>query len=507
LDNSKIPGTNEAIPLQRGQPNTILKAFMADLNWYVESLNNGWGSVDEGGWTPTNSVPTSNHLGGTAFDYNWNDHPMGPQVPDEAAGWQGSDITNNQPEEPRVRELLKYYEDTVFWGNDWDQPHDSMHFQMGYNTYSNPHTQDFINRKIDADTGLSRFKQTRQGQPPAAPDKTGVLAQAMRATQGVDYSQYVDSVGQCLAECECNTVLRIAMWMAQVGTESAGLKYMEEIADGSQYEGRTDIGNTQPGDGQRFKGRGPIQITGRGNYTALSAWAADQNLVPSPTFFVDNPTQLASAQYGFMGVTWYWTTQRPMNDAADAGDVKLATQYVNGGYHGLPDRQDRYTKNIAIGDTLLSLVGTAGAPTPPPPSVLPGAGVDTARLNAAVDKILCGGTMPPLWPSRSFLAGADAARVDDTIGILLNTDGNAWNLMLTIGYLSDVPLAIAQVEAVANGQFPDGSYVATNPWLKQFGQEFCIRLINFKGRMNAVFSDAESRAPQPPINPTPPVKG
>src|SRR5438105_4889581 len=106
---------------------------------------------------------------------------------------------------------------------------------------------------------------------------------------------------------------------------------MEEIASGAAYEGRGDLGNTQPGDGVRFKGRGPIQVTGRHNYTALSQWAFDKGLVPSATFFVDQPAQLASTRYGFIGVTWYWTTQRPMNDAADAQDLVRATQYVNGG--------------------------------------------------------------------------------------------------------------------------------------------------------------------------------
>lgn len=490
LDNSKVPGTNESIPLQKGQPNTILKAFMADLNWYVEALDNGWGTVDEGGWTPTNSVPTSNHLGGTAFDYNWNDHPMGPQVPSEEAGWQGSEITGGTPEESRVRELLAYYENTVFWGNDWDQPHDSMHFQMGYDTYGNPHTGDFINRKIDKSTGMSRFKEEKHGADPA-PNLVGILSQAMGGTTGVVYGQYLPAVQQCLAECECTTVPRIAMWMAQVGEESAGLKYMEEIADGSAYEGRTDLGNTQPGDGQRFKGRGPIQITGRSNYTTLSQWAFDQHLVPSPSFFVDQPTQLASAQYGFIGVTWYWTVARPMNQAADAGDVKLATQYVNGGYHGLPDRQHRYDGNIAIGDTLLELVGTPGAPVVPAAPVGQGQ-FDVARLNAAIDKILCGGTMPPLWPSRSFLADENAIRVDDTVGMLLNTDGNAWNLMLTVGYLTDVPLAVAQVEDVANGVFPEDSYVANNAWLKRFGQDYCRGLVDFKAKVTAAFAQKGS---------------
>jgi len=62
LDRSTIPGVDIMIPLQQGQPSTILKAFAADYHLFIESLQNSRGGTDEGGWTPTNSVATSNHL-------------------------------------------------------------------------------------------------------------------------------------------------------------------------------------------------------------------------------------------------------------------------------------------------------------------------------------------------------------------------------------------------------------------------------------------------------------
>ena len=183
-----------------------------------------------------------------------------------------------------------------------------------------------------------------------------LLGDAMQWGVSLDrYLQLSPAAAQCLAECECNTVNRVAMWCAQTGHESCGLLYMEEIADGSAYEGREDLGNTEPGDGCRFKGRGPIMVTGRSNYTECSSWAYDQGLVPSPTFFVDCPEEMAGDVYGFMGVTWYWTTQRPMNDAADAGDIELATYYVNGGYNGLDDRTQRWNHCLSIGDPIMGL--------------------------------------------------------------------------------------------------------------------------------------------------------
>jgi hypothetical protein len=158
------------IPLQRGQPSTILKAWAADYHVYVESLYNG--AQDEGGWTPTNSVATSNHLGGTAMDLNWTDHPF------QVRGTFSRDQVNT------IRELLDYYEDTIFWAGDWDSPVDEMHWQLNYETYRNPHNQDFIDRKIRPD-GFSFFRQTITpaiDRKPVTPSEGG--------TRWADVSQY-----------------------------------------------------------------------------------------------------------------------------------------------------------------------------------------------------------------------------------------------------------------------------------------------------------------------------
>lgn len=138
-----VPGTSVSLQIQNGQPLAILRAFAADFNAYVEPLRD----PDSACWTPTNSVSTSNHLSGTACDFNWNDHPF--QV--SYAGFSSKETAT-------VRELLDFYEQTVFWGQDWQSPKDAMHFQVGYNTYQNPHTADFIARKIRAD-GFSTFRR------------------------------------------------------------------------------------------------------------------------------------------------------------------------------------------------------------------------------------------------------------------------------------------------------------------------------------------------------------
>lgn len=147
--------------------------------------------------------------------------------------------------------------------------------------------------------------------------------------------------------------LRCYMWLAQVGHESASLKYMEEIASGAAYEGRLDLGNTQPGDGVRFKGRGPIQLTGRANYTAAG------NALNLP--LVSNPPMAAQPQYAFRVSAWWWWSHG-LNAISDTGDVVAATRRINGGTNGLADRQSRYTKCRGLGAAVLP-----GEVTPSPP--------------------------------------------------------------------------------------------------------------------------------------------
>eukprot|EP01017_Pseudomicrothorax_dubius_P020657 TRINITY_DN22454_c0_g1_i1.p1 TRINITY_DN22454_c0_g1~~TRINITY_DN22454_c0_g1_i1.p1 ORF type:complete len:125 (+),score=24.87 TRINITY_DN22454_c0_g1_i1:149-523(+) len=76
---------------------------------------------------------------------------------------------------------------------------------------------------------------------------------------------------------------------------------MEELAYGADYEGRTDLGNTQPGDGRKLKGRGPIQLTGRSNYRAAGK-ALGLNLE-------QNPQQVATPQVGFKVAVWFWNSR------------------------------------------------------------------------------------------------------------------------------------------------------------------------------------------------------
>ncbi len=141
---------------------------------------------------------------------------------------------------------------------------------------------------------------------------------------------YFEPLVAGMKKYEITTPLRMAHFISQIAHETASFLYAEEIADGSAYEGRRDLGNTQPGDGKRFKGRGLIQLTGRANYTQYEK--------DSEVDCVANPERVASDPFVAVDVAcWYWDKRR-INRLADADDVKAVTKAINGGYNGLDDR-------------------------------------------------------------------------------------------------------------------------------------------------------------------------
>jgi predicted chitinase len=177
---------------------------------------------------------------------------------------------------------------------------------------------------------------------------------AMPGLSRATAASYLGPMEAAMREFGITNVHRCWMWLAQVGHESVSLTYFEEIASGAAYEGRHDLGNTQPGDGKRFKGRGPIQLTGRANYTAAgNALGLD---------LAGNPALAAQPAHAFRVSAWWWKTHG-LNEISDKDDVLAATRRINGGTNGLPDRQLRYSKCRGLGNAVL--VGPA-VTTPPP---------------------------------------------------------------------------------------------------------------------------------------------
>lgn len=133
--------------------------------------------------------------------------------------------------------------------------------------------------------------------------------------------------------------LRLAHFMAQLVHESGGFRYMEEIASGQAYEGRKDLGNTQPGDGRLFKGRGPIQITGRANYRTYGRLIGID---------IENHPEIAAVpSIGLHLALEYWK-RNGLNTLADADNVRAITKLINGGYNGLADREAHLAKAKAL---------------------------------------------------------------------------------------------------------------------------------------------------------------
>jgi putative chitinase len=141
-------------------------------------------------------------------------------------------------------------------------------------------------------------------------------------------------LNQTMIEFEISTPLRQAHFLAQVAHESDRFNALEEYASGTAYEGRRDLGNTQAGDGKRFKGRGLIQVTGRTNYIACGrALGVD---------LIGQPPRLAEPDLACRSAGWYWGT-RQLNSIADQDDVRLITRRINGGFNGLSDRIELLT--------------------------------------------------------------------------------------------------------------------------------------------------------------------
>lgn len=453
-----IPGTTVSLEFMRDEPCAILRAFAADYNAYVEPLRD----PDSCAYTPTNPVATSNHLNGTAMDLNWNSHPFRVK-----GTFKGEQLRT-------IQELKTFYEGCVFWAGDWREPIDEMHWQMGYETFQHrDHVVDVIRRKIRSD-GFSTFRRGSIGEKRVG---SGLTAERLRhamasprfgPVEGVDYTGLLPHVKEALRRSNCGSFNRIAMWLAQIGHESGGLRWMEEIADGSAYEGRCrDLGNCFPGDGKKYKGRGPIQVTGRANYTRLSTWAMEHGIIDSPDLFVQQPQLLSEWRYGFLGAVWYWTVARPkINEMSDNGDLIGVTKAINGGTHGLEDRRERYEQILKMGADALRI------------DIDEGEGFFSA-LSPTEQRELYNEVMKRGSP-RSFLAD-DGRDIATLLGFTYNIDGNGWNQMLTWAYLLDVPLAVENVERVSAGKFPDDAWVSESEQkLREFGQAYCQGLIRFK---------------------------
>ena len=148
---------------------------------------------------------------------------------------------------------------------------------------------------------------------------------------GTGIDEEFDYILETLKKYEINTKNRIAAFIANIAQESGQLHYVEEIADGWDYEWREDLGNTQEGDGPRYKGHGYIQITGRRNHRKVGqALGVDAE---------SNPLILTQLPYTWLSAGWYWrygSSWGNLNEYADNKDFASTILGVRGGPD--PDR-------------------------------------------------------------------------------------------------------------------------------------------------------------------------
>jgi len=138
------------------------------------------------------------------------------------------------------------------------------------------------------------------------------------------------------------TPLRLAHFLAQCALESGNFKWVVEFASGKEYEGRKDLGNTEAGDGVRFKGRGYIQLTGRANYTKFSKFC-NEDCVANPDLVSTKYPMLSAAYFFNSGKLW------AVCDLGSTDDiVEKVNRRVNGGINGLKERTEYFHKFWSI---------------------------------------------------------------------------------------------------------------------------------------------------------------
>lgn len=160
---------------------------------------------------------------------------------------------------------------------------------------------------------------------------------------------FVPALNAAMGKYAIITRLRMAAFIAQIGHESGQLRYVRELG-GDAYLAKYDtgtlaqrLGNSPEADrdGQKYRGRGLIQVTGHDNYEACSeALFGDSRLLVTPEL-------LEQPVYASMSAGWFWQS-RGLNTLADQGDFEKITRRINGGLNGWPDRQKLYRRALEV---------------------------------------------------------------------------------------------------------------------------------------------------------------
>lgn len=147
--------------------------------------------------------------------------------------------------------------------------------------------------------------------------------------------QEIADLNNCCYRFNITTTKRLQHWMSQVAHESCNLKYCLELASGRAYEGRKDLGNTQPGWGVKFRGTGWIQVTGFYWHSEFSKFIGDPKVIEIGCTY--------TAKNYPASISGFWWMRNSMNNLIDNGaTVEEITRRINGGLTGIADRKRYY---------------------------------------------------------------------------------------------------------------------------------------------------------------------
>ncbi|MCY1077373.1 peptidoglycan-binding protein [Archangium lansingense] len=195
---------------------------------------------------------------------------------------------------------------------------------------------------VDSDTWreLGVHFRSPEGEAPEGPELSlEQLRTVMPNCSEMRATELLPHLNKAMTEADITTPQRQAAFLAQLAFVTGQLNLLEEPDSGEQYEGREDLGNVQPGDGSRYKGRGPLLLTGRANYRAAGkALGLDLE---------NNPDLAANPEVGFRVAGWYWTS-RDLNTVADNGDFEEVTRRFIGRDTVLPRHMVFYRRALAM---------------------------------------------------------------------------------------------------------------------------------------------------------------
>jgi putative chitinase len=189
-----------------------------------------------------------------------------------------------------------------------------------------------------------------------------------------DSQGWADALNKVLPDYDINTPKRVAAFLAQCGHESAGFttltenlnysvaglkrvfgKYFKDTATANAYQrqpqkianrvyaNRMGNGDEASGEGWKYRGRGPIQLTGKINYTQFA-----NDMFDDPKSVLDNPDVVAlNKEIALTSAVWFWN-KNELNSLADIGDIKAMTKKINGGHVGLEDRIKHYNHALNL---------------------------------------------------------------------------------------------------------------------------------------------------------------